>query len=95
MGKHRIQGISDEFVPDILKMSEVNDVISVDDTDSIIMSQMLARVLGMGALEFLPEQTLSVASWHRKSWEQRALSLLYLPMTIKNISLPIIRRSRR
>ena len=48
MGKHRIQGISDEFVPDILKMSEVNDVISVDDTDSIIMSQMLARVLGIG-----------------------------------------------
>ncbi len=48
VGKHRIQGISDEFVPDILKMSEVNDVISVDDTDSIIMSQMLARVLGIG-----------------------------------------------
>ena len=48
VGKHRIQGISDEFVPDILKMSEVNDVISVDDTDSIIMSQMLARVVGIG-----------------------------------------------
>ena len=48
VGKHRIQGISDEFVPSILKMNEVDEVVSVDDTDSIIMSKMLARELGIG-----------------------------------------------
>lgn len=48
VGSHRIQGISDEFVPDIIKMEEIDEVISVDDTDSIILSQMLARELGLG-----------------------------------------------
>ncbi len=48
VGKHRIQGISDEFVPDIMKLDECTSVVSVDDTDSIIMSQMLASKLGLG-----------------------------------------------
>lgn len=48
VGKHKIQGISDEFIPDILKLVECTSVVSVDDTDSIIMAQMLASVLGIG-----------------------------------------------
>lgn len=48
VGKHRIQGISDEFVPSILKLSETDGVVSVDDTDSIIMAKMLAKQLGIG-----------------------------------------------
>ena len=40
MGKHRIYGISDEFIPDILKLSELNEVVSVDDGDAIAMAQM-------------------------------------------------------
>ncbi len=48
VGSHRIQGISDEFVPDIMKMNEIDAVISVDDTDSIILSKMLASELGLG-----------------------------------------------
>jgi len=48
VGKHRIQGISDEFIPPILKLKELDEVIAVDDGDSIIMAQMLGRVLGLG-----------------------------------------------
>ncbi len=48
VGKHRIQGISDEFVPSILKLNETDGVVSVDDTDSILMSKMLAKELGVG-----------------------------------------------
>ena len=47
-GKHRIQGISDEFVPPILKLEETDAVVAVDDVDSILMAQMLARKLGIG-----------------------------------------------
>ena len=47
VGKHRIQGISDEFVPPILKVNELEDVVAVDDGDSIIMAQKLARELGL------------------------------------------------
>jgi len=48
VGKHKIQGISDEFIPDIMKLDECDSVVSVDDTDSIIMAQMLASKLGIG-----------------------------------------------
>ena len=48
VGKHRIQGISDEFIPPILKLNELDDIIAVDDGDAIIMAQNLSRVLGLG-----------------------------------------------
>ena len=48
VGKHRIQGISDEFIPPILKLPETTGIVSVDDVDSIRMAQMLSRQLGLG-----------------------------------------------
>jgi len=48
VGKHRIQGISDEFIPAIVKLDELDPVIAVDDGDSIIMAQRLAAELGIG-----------------------------------------------
>lgn len=47
-GNHRIAGISDEFIPSICRLSELDDVVSVDDIDSIIMAQTLSRELGIG-----------------------------------------------
>ncbi|BDU73448.1 PLP-dependent cysteine synthase family protein [Mesoterricola silvestris] len=48
VGKHRIQGISDEFIPSIVKLDELDPVVGVDDGDSILMAQMLASKLGLG-----------------------------------------------
>ncbi len=48
VGKHRIQGISDEFIPPIIDLPSLDEVVSVDDGDAIIMSQKLARQLGLG-----------------------------------------------
>jgi cysteine synthase A len=48
VGTHRIQGISDEFIPEILNLDGLDEVIGVDDGDSIIMSQKLASELGLG-----------------------------------------------
>lgn len=48
VGKHRIQGVSDEFVPPILHLKELDEVLSVDDGDSILMAQKLASQLGLG-----------------------------------------------
>jgi len=44
IGKHRIQGISDEFIPQIVDLRKLDSVVAVDDGDSIIMSQQLARI---------------------------------------------------
>ena len=48
VGKHRIQGVSDEFVPPILHLNELDEVISIDDGDAILMAQKLATQLGLG-----------------------------------------------
>ncbi|MBK8248669.1 MAG: PLP-dependent cysteine synthase family protein [Gemmatimonadetes bacterium] len=47
VGKHRIQGISDEFIPDIVDLTFLDDVIAVDDGDAIRMAQALASSLGL------------------------------------------------
>lgn len=48
VGKHRIYGISDEFIPSIVKLPELDDIVSVDDGDAIIMSRMFSEQLGIG-----------------------------------------------
>ena len=48
VGKHRIQGISDEFIPPILELGEMAPVVGVDDGDAIVMAQKLAGELGLG-----------------------------------------------
>lgn len=47
VGSHRIQGISDEFIPEIVKLEELDEVIQANDGDSIIMAQKLAKELGL------------------------------------------------
>jgi len=46
-GQHRIQGISDEFVPEIVRLDELDEVIAVPDGDAILMAQKLAGELGL------------------------------------------------
>lgn len=48
VGKHRIQGISDEFIPAIVDLAQLDSVIAVSDGDSILMAQKLAGQLGLG-----------------------------------------------
>jgi cysteine synthase len=47
VGKHRIQGISDEFIPALVDLAKLDEVISVSDGDSILMAQKLASQLGL------------------------------------------------
>lgn len=46
-GSHRIQGISDEFIPAIVHLNEVDRVVQASDGDSILMAQKLAEQLGL------------------------------------------------
>ena len=47
VGNHRIQGISDEFVPEIMNLKEIDQVLTVHDGDAILMAQKLATNLGL------------------------------------------------
>lgn len=44
VGTHRIQGISDEFIPPIVDLAFLDDIIAVADGDAILMAQQLARL---------------------------------------------------
>ena len=47
-GRHRIQGISDEFIPPIVHLRDLDAVVGVHDGDAILMAQKLAGELGLG-----------------------------------------------
>jgi cysteine synthase len=47
IGQHRIQGISDEFIPSILNLEKLDPIVSVHDGDAILMAQKLAAGLGL------------------------------------------------
>jgi len=47
VGSHRIQGISDEFIPSIVNLAELDSVVQASDGDSILMAQKLAKQLGL------------------------------------------------
>lgn len=43
VGHHRIQGVSDEFIPPIVHLDELDEVLQIHDGDAILMAQALAR----------------------------------------------------
>jgi len=49
VGRHRIQGISDEFIPPIVQLDALDAILAIDDGDAIRMAQALAHHgLGVG-----------------------------------------------
>lgn len=48
LGTHKIEGIGDEFIPDIVDLNIIDDIILISDEDAIKMSQKLAQNLGIG-----------------------------------------------
>lgn len=45
-GLHKIEGIGDGFIPDVLDVSKIDDVITVTDDDAITTAQRLTREEG-------------------------------------------------
>jgi len=40
-GSHRIEGIGDSFVPEILSLDELGDLIKISDSDAIAVARMM------------------------------------------------------
>ena len=47
-GSHKIEGIGDEFIPKIVDQDLIDQVLTVNDMDSINMARQIARELGIG-----------------------------------------------
>lgn len=48
LGNHKIEGIGDEFVPDLIDKSKIDDIFLINDDDAINMSRKIAKELGLG-----------------------------------------------
>lgn len=47
-GQHKIEGIGDDFIPDLVDKNKIDKVLLINDDDAINMSRKLARELGLG-----------------------------------------------
>ena len=47
-GEHKIEGIGDEFIPDIVDLNIIDDILLISDSEAINMSQKIAKELGIG-----------------------------------------------
>ena len=45
---HKIEGIGDDFIPDLVDTSIIDKVFDIDDEDAINMSRLIAKKLGLG-----------------------------------------------
>lgn len=48
ISSHKIEGIGDDFIPEIVDLNLIKDIILVNDNDAINMSKKLAKELGIG-----------------------------------------------
>ncbi len=47
-GNHKIDGIGDDFIPDIVDLEKIDQIIKVSDEDAINMALKLSKELGLG-----------------------------------------------
>lgn len=45
---HKIEGIGDDFIPELIDKKVIDEIILVNDEDAINMSRLLAKKLGLG-----------------------------------------------
>ncbi len=48
IGQHKIEGIGDDFVPDLIDKNKIDKIILINDDDAINMSRKIAKELGIG-----------------------------------------------
>lgn len=48
ISNHKIEGIGDEFVPELIDRNSIDEIFLINDEDAINMSRKLAKELGLG-----------------------------------------------
>lgn len=47
-GEHKIEGIGDEFIPSLVNLDIIDDIILISDEEALEMTQKLSKELGIG-----------------------------------------------
>ena len=91
VGSHRIQGISDEFIPSLVKLDQLDRVVSVPDGDSIIMAQKLARELGLAVGISSGANFLGALQLQNEIGDEAAVATVFSDCNKKYLSTDLMR----
>jgi cysteine synthase A len=91
VGGHRIQGISDEFVPAICDLHSMNAVIAISDGDAILMAQKLASALGLGVGVSSGANFLGALHALERYGEQATIATVFCDDNKKYLSTDLVR----
>ncbi len=67
LGNHKIEGIGDDFIPDLIDKETIDEIILVNDDDAINMSKKLAKELGLGVGISSGANIIASALWQQKN----------------------------
>lgn len=95
VGKHRIQGISDEFIPPIVRLEELDAVMGIDDGDAIIMAQRLASELGLGVGISSGANLLAAIRLHTELGDDAVVVTVFPDSNKKYLSTDLLREEPR
>jgi cysteine synthase A len=93
-GKHRIQGISDEFVPQVVHLAELDDIVAVHDGDAILMAQKLARELGLGVGISSGANLAGAIAIQNRMGDDSAVATVFPDSNKKYLSTDLLRSER-
>ena len=48
LSDHKIEGIGDDFIPNIVNLNYIDEIITISSNDAIAMAQKIAKELGVG-----------------------------------------------
>jgi len=48
IGNHKIEGIGDDFIPDLVDQKLIDNIITINDDDALNMTRILAKTFGLG-----------------------------------------------
>lgn len=91
VGRHRIQGISDEFIPPIVKLEELDGVLAVSDGDAILMAQQLASQLGFSVGISSGANFLGALLAHERLGEDAIVATVFADCSKKYLSTDLVR----
>jgi len=94
VGHHRIQGISDEFIPSILQLEKLDSVVSVHDGDAILMAQKLAAELGLAVGISSGANFLGALMVQNEMGEEAVVTTVFPDDNKKYLSTDLLREER-
>ena len=91
VGHHRIQGISDEFIPAIVELDKLDRVIAVKDGDAILMAQKLASELGLAVGISSGANFIAALAAQNELGEEAVVATVFADSNKKYLSTDLLR----